>query len=75
MSKIQLKKFGIELLPCPFCGKKYKGLNVTMHMETRKFECPFCGAEGPFPQNPKQFDKQKYFDIQTIKAWNTRKKD
>lgn len=61
--------------PCPFCGKQYKGKEMTMMGCASRFECPYCGAQGPFPL-PKtlqaKFKPQEYYDNLTVAAWNQR---
>lgn len=65
----------MKLLPCPFCGKTYKGRYITYVDRAASFECPSCGAEGPYPdyKKNKPGKSQKYYDRLTIEAWNKRK--
>jgi len=61
----------LKVLPCPFCGHQYKG-NVFSHADyPSSFECPECGAEGPYPEQPKNM-KAKDYDYLCINAWNRR---
>lgn len=61
--------------PCPFCGRTYLGSEITQDGAARRFECPRCGALGPFPNSAKARIKgkpQKYYDKLTLEAWNRR---
>lgn len=64
-------------LPCPFCGFRYRGSCFTTMGRAEKYECPDCGAEGPFPQDGKPgYQKagqpQAYYDRLSIEARNRR---
>lgn len=81
MSVFQLKRFGMELLGCPFCGVKYRGTTIVWKGPESRIECFSCGALGPFPPRAEQASIYiKYIsdedahkrDIAAIKAWNRR---
>lgn len=61
--------------PCPFCGVRYRGECITMKGKAERFECPNCGAMGPFPADQRRGKAQSYYDKLTISAWNLRVKD
>lgn len=68
----------IKLKPCPFCGYQYKGTAISFNGKATPFDCPDCGAEGPYinmgkgNRNIKVGMPQKYYDELSAKAWNTR---
>lgn len=72
--RTQKSEFGVECLPCPFCGYRYRGLEITTCGFSERFECPNCGALGPFPSSKKGTAnlKQAEYDRATIEAWNRR---
>lgn len=59
-------------LPCPFCGHEYRGKNFTRMGKADPFECPKCGAQGPFPAPASRpaGKPQSFYDEHTVKAWN-----
>jgi hypothetical protein len=61
------------LKPCPFCGRQYRGKCVTMRGSAERFECPRCGALGPFPRAEGRRGRgQAFYGRLTIEAWNRR---
>lgn len=63
-----------KLLPCPFCGKRYRGKEITYQGKAQRFECYHCGALGPFPSQKAYVVRkpQSFYDKYTIEAWNRR---
>lgn len=63
----------IKLRPCPFCGRKVntKASKLVPSLETRIncFECPRCGAYGPFADNNKK-TQYEYWES-ALKRWNS----
>ena len=68
-----------DLLPCPFCGTRYRGSSFVWKGTESRFECNGCGALGPFPENPLNRLSGNYTDaeakkrdIKAVEAWNRR---
>lgn len=66
----------VKLKPCPFCGKTYRGKYICGPTPER-FECPSCGAKGPFPDLSQWRDWMKPSSAArlTVAAWNRRAQD
>lgn len=69
----------MKIKPCPFCGKSYRGKQITTAGSAARFECERCGALGPFPKwyvgkwKPQPIGKpQAFYDELTLSAWNRR---
>lgn len=71
--RTQMSEFGIQMLPCPFCGKTYRGIVICSPYNPGRIECSWCGAEGPFPKQPDK-NTEKDYAVASIKAWNRREK-
>jgi Lar family restriction alleviation protein len=64
----------LKLKPCPFCGHQYKGKMIANHHGPSPFDCPSCGAEGPYLDHGK-WKKAKTIRQKNrvcIEAWNRR---
>lgn len=74
-----------EMLPCPFCGKvppEGKMQCVVWKGGESRFECGYCGALGPFPEDTPDYPsgaperltdhEASIRDREAVRAWNRR---
>ena len=64
-----LRRFGIRLLPCPFCGSENIGIYIGPHPH---ITCKDCHADGPLDYRSGGRDDVEYMQVRAIESWNVR---